>query len=396
MRIAIHDYAGFSFPLELSAEFSKRGHDVLHLFTKASGGPKASFKNRSNQNLQIVHVDADRVNKDNFLKRWTQERSYGDLAIAELADWHPDAIISGNTPLEAQKKIMDWACGHCVPAIYWLHDLLSVAAESILFKNSRLLSRFAFHYLNRMEIKTLAKADHIVSITDDFAAYLHQWDIDMVKVSVIPNWGPIEQIPVLPRKNPFSDHYGLNDKFIVLYAGTLGKKQDIPLIADTVARFGSADEILFVIATDQRGQKLLERHLPENNLANLLQLPLQPSHLYPYLLASADVSLVTLDSSAGNYCVPSKLWSAYCAQRPSIVSVDRQNASARTTEAVNAGIVIPPGSADACIRAIRILKEQPSMRIRMGKNARGYAEKYFPIHQISDAFETILHQIVYH
>ena len=77
MRIAVHDYAGFSFPLELSRELSKRGHAVLHLFTEASGGPKASFKASGNGNLQIVDIDIDRVRKDNFLRRWLQERRYG-------------------------------------------------------------------------------------------------------------------------------------------------------------------------------------------------------------------------------------------------------------------------------------------------------------------------------
>ena len=109
MRIAIHDYAGFSSPLELSIELSKRGHNVLHLFTEASGGPKASFEEKSNEKLQIANIDIDRVEKDNLLKRWLQERRYGDLAIKELNKWQPDVIISGNTPLEAQKKIIRWA-----------------------------------------------------------------------------------------------------------------------------------------------------------------------------------------------------------------------------------------------------------------------------------------------
>lgn len=394
MRIAIHDYAGFSFPLELSIELSNRKHNVLHLFTTSSGGPSASFEKRSNRRLQIVNIDGEGVNKDNFIKRWLQERHYGDLAIKALSKWQPDSIISANTPLEAQKKIIDWAGSHAIPSVFWLHDLLSVAAGSIISDINPTLGRFAYNYLNKIEIGALSKANHIIAITDDFIPFLDQWGINPAKVTIIPNWGPIELIPVLPRNNPFSDKYSLDEKFTVLYSGTLGKKQDIKLIADTAAALAKDNESVFVVATDERGHHLLNQEIHQIDLSNLLRLPLQPSHLYPYLLASSDVSLITLKASAGNYCVPSKLWSAYCSQRASIVAVDIRNLCARITEEIRAGIVIPPGSVDKCIMAIKKLKNNESLRTDMGKNARKYAEKHFPISLIADGFETILRQTV--
>jgi glycosyltransferase involved in cell wall biosynthesis len=393
MRIAVNDYAGFSFPLELSTELSKRGHSVLHILTEASGGPKASFNEKSDQNLQIVNIDINGVKKDNLLKRWVQERRYGDLAINALDKWHPDVVISGNTPLEAQKKIINWAVHCAVPSVFWLQDLLSIAAQSIISSVSRTLGRFAYAYLNRVETGTLSMANHIVAITDDFIPYLNRWKIDSTKVSIIPNWGPIEQIPLLPRNNRFSHHFGLNEKFVILYCGTLGKKQGIPLITDTAAGLIDDHEIRFVVATDARGHRLLYDQFDGRMLSNIVQLPLQPAHMYPYLLASSDINLISMEASAGTYCVPSKLWSAYCAQKPSIVAADKNNLCSRITENVCAGTVIPPGSVEACIKAIRRLKKDEPLRIRMGKNARRYAEGHFPISQIADTFEKVLHQI---
>jgi len=393
MRIAVHDYAGFSFPLDLSIELSQRGHNVLHIFSEASGGPKASFDEEGHQRLHIANVGIERVEKDNLLKRWVQERRYGNLAIRELDKWRPDVIISGNTPLEAQKKIIDWA-GHCaVPSVFWLQDLLSIAAQSIISSASLTLGRFVYAYLNRIEKGTLTIANHIVAITDDFLPFLIQWNIDPAKVSIIPNWGPIQQIPVLPRNNQFSDRHGLSEKFVILYCGTLGKKQGIKIIVDTAAGLIDDPECLFVVATDDRGQKLFNDQLSGRKLSNLVQMPLQPSRLYPYLLASSDLSLITMEASAGSYCVPSKIWSTFCAQKPCIVAADTSNLCARITATENAGMVIPPGSAEACITAIRKLKKDQPLRARMALNARRYAERNFPISKIADAFENILHQI---
>ena len=396
MRIAVHDYAGFSFPLDLSIELSQRGHDVLHIFSEASGGPKASFDEKGHQSLQIANIDIESVEKDNLLKRWRQELRYGNLATRELEKWRPDVVISGNTPLEAQKKIVRWAGRYAVPSVFWLQDLLSIAAQSIISNVSRTIGRVVYAYLNRIEIAALTIANHIVAITDDFLPYLNQWNIDPAKVSVIPNWGPIEQIPVLPRNNRFSDCHGLNEKFVILYSGTLGKKQGIQLIVDTAAGLVDDPESLFVVATDERGHRLLSDRLAGKAPSNLIQMPLQSSHFYPYLLASSDLSLITMEASAGSYCVPSKIWSAFCAQKPCIVAADKGNLCARITAVEHAGMVIPPGSAEACITAIRKLKKNQPLRASMGSNARRYAERHFPISKIADRFETILHQIRVH
>jgi glycosyltransferase involved in cell wall biosynthesis len=393
MRIAIHDYAGFAFPLELSRELSTRDHSVLHLYTQASGGPKASFNKRSNPNLQIINIDIDGVQKDNFLKRWFQEQHYGDLAEKEMANWGPDVIISANTPLVAQRRIIRWAHKYLVPSLFWLQDLLSVAAKTIFSNINQALGRIAYAYLSRMERESLFMANHVVSITDDFSPYLKKWNIDPAKVTLIPNWGPIERIPALPRNNQFSEHHGLNGKFVVLYSGTLGKKQDIQLIADAAVQLANDKEIIFVVATDDRGHRLLKQKMAGRIFSNLLHLPLQSSHQYPYLLASSDITLVTLEASASTYCVPSKLWSAFCAQKPSIVSVDKSNLCSRITDDIGAGIVVQPGSTAACCAAIRSLKQDRSQLASMGINARKYAERNFPISTVADKFEAIIHQI---
>lgn len=393
MRIAVHDYAGFAFPLDLSIELSRRGHDVLHVFSEASGGPKASFGEEHHRHLQIANIGIERVEKDHLLKRWLQERRYGDLAIRELDKWHPDVVISGNTPLEAQKKIIDWA-GHCsVPSVFWLQDLLSIAARSIISKVSRTLAHFVYAYLKRIEKGALTAAKHIVAITDDFLPYLNQWRIDPAKVSIIPNWGPILRIPVLPRNNHFSECHGLSEKFVILYCGTLGKKQGIKFIVDTASGLVDDPRCLFVVATDDRGHKLFNDQLAGRKLANLVQMPLQSSRLYPYLLAASDVSLITMEASAGSYCVPSKIWSAFCAQKPCIVAADTSNLCARITATEHAGMVVPPGSVESCITAIRRLKKNHPLCMSMGLNARRYAERHFPISNIADAFESIVRQI---
>ena len=130
------------------------------------------------------------------------------------------------------------------------------------------------------------------------------------------------------------------------------------------------------------------------NLPNILMLPLQPISLLPYMLASADILLSVLQESAGSFCVPSKVWSGFCAARPSLLVVHDDNLAAKITTDIRAGLVVSPGRVDGVVGAIKYLKEEPSVRESMAKNARRYAEQNFSISTITDSFESIFCQIL--
>ena len=123
-------------------------------------------------------------------------------------------------------------------------------------------------------------------------------------------------------------------------------------------------------------------------------LPLQPISVLPCLLASADILLSVLEDSAGSFCVPSKVWSGFCAAKPSLLVVHDENLAARITKDIRAGLVVSPGWVNGVVDAIKYLKKEPSLCESMAKNARRYAERNFFIPTITDSFENIFRQIL--
>ena len=394
MNIAINDYGGFPFPFDLSRELVRRGHQVRHLYTMSSGGPKSVPQSSVPNGLEIHNLEMGAANKDDFVKRWYQELNYGRRLVAKLGQWQPQVIISANTPLVAQHKFIKWSRQRHIPFVFWLQDLLSIAAKSILYKSFGPLAWPICKYFENIECYALRKSNYIVAITDSFIPFLEKCKINTRKISIIHNWSPIEDIPELPRKNDFSTKYQLNEKFVILYAGTLGLKQDPKLIVQTAKAFVEDKSIIFVIATDERGQNYLRKEMGLINLPNILMLQLQPISALPYMLASADILLSVLEDSAGSFCVPSKVWSGFCAARPSLLVVHNDNLAARITTDIRAGLVVSPGWADGVVGAIKYLKEEPSLRESMAKNARCYADQNFCISTITDSFENIFRQIL--
>ncbi len=386
--ILMNDYGGYAFPIELALALAQRGYAVTHVYTSASGSP-AGFIPQNVTNFESINIDMPRVRKSRFVQRWKSERFYGQQVADIIRRRKPDIVLSANTPLDAQAKIQK-ACrsihGHF---IFWLQDFLGIAASSVLSQKLGWVGRLIGLYYQQLEKKLLRRSVQIIGITDAFTAILQKWRIDK-KMVVIPNWAPLDSLPVRTKVNDFSIEHGLSDKFVVLYAGTMGMKQNPAIVVQAAEELRAHTDIVFVVMSDGVGMDFLKREKSEKNLGNLVLLPLQPFERLPDCLASADLGLVLLDADAGTYCVPSKVWSIYCSARPALLVVPKKNLAAQVTLQYKAGVVLEPENAgDLAATILRLLRDSDE-RLMMGQNGRAYAERFFQIEKITDQFEQIL------
>lgn len=390
--ILIHDWCGHPFTLDLSKELAGRGYSVHYVYTRASGGPKAAIVD-SSDSLALHHVDVDPIQKSRFVRRWFQDRAYGARAARIVARVRPDVVISANTPLESQRKIINACRRKNIPFIFWQQDIISIAARSILTRRSRILGGLVGGYFYRLEKKMLRQSRHIIVIADEFKEIITGWGIAPDKVDVIANWAPIADIPVLAKRNAFAEKYHLSEKIVVLYSGTMGMKHNPQMIRRLARYFADDARIQFVVATDGVGRQALEEGQRKQNLSNLLLLPLQPFEIFPQVLASADILLVLLENDAGIFSVPSKVWSGYCAARPTLLAAPPGNLAARLTRDIGAGLAVRPDDFDGAVFAILDLARDAEKRKSMGQNARRFAEEHFPAHKVAARFEKVIKRV---
>jgi glycosyltransferase involved in cell wall biosynthesis len=109
------------------------------------------------------------------------------------------------------------------------------------------------------------------------------------------------------------------------------------------------------------------------------------------MLATADVLLVLLEPDAGTYSVPSKVLTYHCAGRAVLGAMPSDNLASKIITTNGSGIVVEPGDAAAFIEAAHRLVNDPDLRGRMGRAARGYAETSFDIDVITDRFTRLIH-----
>ena len=381
-KIIVHDYAGHPFQLDLSIELAKRGFTVYHIYTSSSGGPKAGFE-RDIDNLTIINFSLnENVNKTNFFKRFFQEKEYGEKLIHEISKINPDVIISANTPLVAQNKLCNWAKKNDKNFIFWLQDIISIAAKSILKQKIGLLGTLVSIYFTYLEKKILNSSNSIVCICKEFSSIVKEWGIQS-RVKTIPNWAPIDEFPILEKNEQWINLNNLKNKFVCLYSGTMGMKHNPHIIRDASMDLLKYPDISFVVMSEGEGAKYLKKEKLDRNLNNLTILPFQKFSDLPKIFSSCDLLITVLEDDAGVFSVPSKLWSYYCSGKPNILSVPADNLTAIITKDINAGLV----SHDKNIsKLILTLKNDKELASKMGRNAREYAENNFKINYIADKF----------
>jgi glycosyltransferase involved in cell wall biosynthesis len=395
MRIALHDYGGYAFTVQLARELARRKHQVLYLYSASTQAVQRGDYHAAAQDLpqlEICTISLDKpFEKYNLIQRRFQEAEYGRRAAEAIAAFRPGVILSANTPLDAQVHILKIAKRTRARFIFWVQDLISVATRQILSKRSPWLGKVVGAVYSRVERRLIQESDGILVIADDFLPTIHRWrGQDSQSVRVIPNWAPLEDFPALPKRNPWSIENDLQDKFLFLYSGILGLKHNPELLLALAGEFSSERDVQVGVISAGAGAQQLQTEALRRGANNLVTWDFQPIQRVKETLASADVLTAILNPDAASFSVPSKVLTYFCAGRPVLLSISPQNAIARLVSQEKLGLIAPAGDAPAYCTAARTLFHAPELRSEMGQNARQYAEKHFNIQAIGDSFEDFI------
>jgi len=393
LQIAVHDYAGHVFQFDLSRALARRGHVVRHFFFADDIGPKGPTQTSANDppTLSIEPISTGvPYSKGDFLRRRAGDIRYGRVAAKAITAFRPDVVISGNTPLDAQRQILRECHKGGAAFLFWMQDFYSLAIERLVGRRWLGAGALAAAYYKWLEGDLLRRSDGIVLISEDFARPLAQFNAPADRVSIIPNWGALDTIPQRPKDNAWSRKHGLEDRFVFLYSGTLALKHNPDWLWALASAFRDDPEVVVVLAAAGVSYDALKQRVASEPQPNLMFLPLQPAADLPDLLATADVTIGLLEHDAGEFSVPSKVLSYLCAGRSILLAAPQANLAARMVARAEAGLVVSADDEDAFLAEARRLRADKTLRDRFGRSARAYAETTFEIEAVADRFEAAL------
>jgi colanic acid biosynthesis glycosyl transferase WcaI len=232
----------------------------------------------------------------------------------------------------------------------------------------------------------------IVVISDGFRKNLLAKGVPDGKISVLPNWVDTDFLRPLEKDNPLARSFGLADRFVVMYSGTISisSYETLVRLLDAAGRLRDDPEILFAVVGEGFKAGDLKAEASNRGLPNVRFIPFQPYADLPRLLASADVLLVPLDKKKSRLSVPSKLYNFMAAGRPILGLADTGSEVGAIIAAARCGFVAPPDDPASIATAIRGLKAEPEARERAGAAGRAYATAHFSREGVLDGFERLM------
>ncbi|MFJ4422207.1 glycosyltransferase family 4 protein [Streptomyces bobili] len=391
MRILVHDYSGHPFQAQLSRELARRGHDVVHSTCTAYVSGKGNLAGNAPRLRFVTIGDSTALRKEHYFQRLCQETLLGLELARQVRREKPDVAMLSNLPIPMLVAAAAMLKRLGIPWVLWHQDVTAVALKT--FAGVAKSMGVAARVFGAGEKWAARKATAIVVIAQSFLRIHQQWGTD-AKVTVIPNWAPLDEIVPRTRENDWSAEQGLNGVRTVLYSGTLGLKHNPVLLVQLAERLGErGTPVRLVVVNDGPAVPVLRRAAAARGV-DLTLLPFQPYARLPEVLGSGDLLVVVLAADAGQFSVPSKTLSYLCAGRPVLGLMPGDNLAAHLLRQAGSAVFPPAESAldEASAWAQEILSD-PARAESLGKESRALAEREFALEDCASRFEDILRMV---
>jgi glycosyltransferase involved in cell wall biosynthesis len=225
-----------------------------------------------------------------------------------------------------------------------------------------------------MERKLYRRADRITVMSEGNRSHVVSRGARAEHVSVVPNWVDTEAIRPAPRGNAFRAEHGLADRFVVLFAGTMGSSQGISVVVDAARLLSDDQSVRFVLVGDGVDKRVLQDRAA--GLTNVQFIPMLPQERYAEALHACDVGLVTLRPEVQTPTVPSKIPTIMAAGRPIAASMPLAGDAPQLISAAGAGLVTNAGDAGGLAQSVRALAADRARAAEMGMSGRAYVEAH--------------------
>ena len=281
--------------------------------------------------------------------------------------WRPNVVMTVAPAFVCAP--VGWLTARLCGARAWLH--IQDFEVDVAFQMGLLKSKALQRLVLALERGLLRRFDVVSTISRKMMERLATKGVTPEKICFFPNWVDMDHVRPLAKPSSYRAELGIApDAVVMLFSGSLGNKQGLMVIPDAARRLMQVPGVVFVVCGD--GVMKPELEAAARELPNLKLLPLQPFARLSELLGLADVHLLTQSADAEDLVLPSKLTGMLASGRPVIATCNAGTEIAVVVQ--HCGLVVAPGDGAALALAIVQMVNDVATRLRLGTQARAYAE----------------------
>jgi len=386
---------------KLADEFVARGHEVTVLtsvphydtnYVWPEYSRKLIYHERSGS-VQVyrlyTHVARD---KANVAHRILAYGSFNLLSVLRGATLRRHDVILAPSPPLSNGVVADMLSRlRGIPYVYNVQDIWpDVAVRAGVLTNEKMIRR-----LRKMEDYVYRRAAGITVISEGFRRNLLAKGVPYEKLSVIPNFIDTDFVTPQPKQNEFSRKHGIEEKFVVMFAGNMGFSQGLETVLEAARLLHEERRIEFLMVGNGAGKTQAEAHAKNLGLTNVRFLPFQPHLELPAMYGAADVCVIPLRRGFTTESVPCKLFTIMAAGRPAIAGVDVGSDTWALLQRAQCGLCVEPESPSALANAVLRYYRNESARAEAGRAARRCVEAEFHPATLADAYLVALQRAIH-
>lgn len=298
----------------------EEGNSIDVILTN-TGGNEKDMPDRlaCSRNLRYRVIKASEEKSLGFAGRYYREICYAKKCYKVAAEWKQeyDGVFIQSTPA----------------ALFYVRlfrklktrivlNVQDIFPYNLMYSGQLPLSFITFPLFRALQHKAYLKTDKIITISDDMKQTLIEDGINSDKIEVVYNWSygdtPIT-LETINTENVYDLHLNRN-KFNVIYAGNIGKMQNVELIANAARLMKDDPTVQFYIIGDGANKNNVKQIV--DGLNNVTMLPMQPSKYAESIYAQADLNVIPLAPGGIKTALPSKTATVLRVNKPVALCID--------------------------------------------------------------------------
>ncbi len=295
-----------------------------------------------------------------------------------------DVVLASTPPVNT--PLIGWILSKLRRArfVIEIRDLQPESSEDFGNLNRGFFTRLLKKYMHTM----YRKAEKVVAVTDGISDYLKGLGLPAENVMTIKSGFSKEFVSV--DRNGIRKKYGWEDKFLVLYSGTLGWAHTLETVIEAARHLSDEPDVMFAFVGEGEKRGALEGMVKDYGLKNVRFLGSQPLETIPYFLKSSDVlveSLREVPVTKGTF--PAKLFEYMASGRPIVFGSNRGEAI-RELEKAGGALAFSSEDAPKLCEHIIGLKDGRIDGEALGQKYHKHARKFHHREQWADRYLTFL------
>jgi len=260
---------------------------------------------------------------------------------------------------------------------------MGVITNPIVIALTRWLEKFLY-----------TRATHILVNSPAYKEYMVARGVPASKITYIPYGTDVDMFNPSVDGLAVRKKLGLEDKFVVLYAGALGQANDIYTVLCAAKHLNDEGHIRFVFWGDGKERPNLQLEAERLELQNVIFAGVCPKKEMPFVIASSDVCLAILQNvPMFRTTYPNKVFDYMAAARATVLVID--GVIRQVIESSDGGVFVEPANHELLAKTILELSKDPQRVKQMGVNARAYLVQHLDRRDKLDETLLLLQKLVH-